>query len=60
MEATLISRKKILLITGITIGVYIFLKYLLPLVIPFLLAVILSKWILPIVKWLKKYYKIKC
>ena len=58
-EETLISRKKILLILGITAGVYIFLEYLLPLVIPFLLALILSRIISPIVRWLQRKYKIK-
>lgn len=59
MEETLISRKKILLILGITAGVYIFLKYLLPLVIPFLLALLLSRLVSPPAKWLQKRYKIK-
>ncbi|MBQ3515376.1 MAG: AI-2E family transporter [Lachnospiraceae bacterium] len=58
-EETLISRKKILLILGITAGVYIFLKYLLPLVVPFLLALILSRVMSPVVKWLQRKYKIK-
>lgn len=58
-EETLISRKKILLILGITAGVYIFLEYLLPLVIPFLFALILSRIISPIVRWLQRKYKIK-
>lgn len=59
MEETLISRKKIRLILGTTIGVYLFLKYLLPLVVPFLLALILSRMMTPIVKWLQRKYKIK-
>lgn len=58
-EETLISRKKLLLILGITAGVYIFFKYLLPLVIPFLFALILSRIMSPAVKWLQKKYKIK-
>lgn len=58
-EETLVSRKKVLLILGITAGVYFSLKYLLPLVIPFLFALILSRMMAPAVRWLRKKYNMK-
>lgn len=42
--------KKLLSLTGITITVYLVLRYLLPLVIPFIFSIILSKWLYPFVK----------
>lgn len=42
--------KKLLCLTGITIAVYLLFRYLLPLVIPFIFSIILSKWIYPYVR----------
>ncbi len=42
--------KKLLGLTGITIAVYLILRYLLPLVIPFIFSIILSRWLYPFVK----------
>lgn len=50
--------KRILCLTGITIGVYLIFKYLLPLVIPFLLAAILAELLYPAAIFIKKKIKI--
>lgn len=46
--------KKLIMITGIALGVYAGMKYLLPLVIPFFLALALAECIRPQVSWLQK------
>lgn len=46
--------KKLIMITGIALGVYAGMKYLLPLVIPFFLALALAEAIRPQVCWLQK------
>ncbi len=51
--------KKILLIVGVTGAVYLILKYLLPLVIPFLLAYGIALLLRPSAGWLAKRCRIK-
>lgn len=46
--------KKLLMTIGIALGVYAGLKYLLPLVIPFFIALGLSEFLRPRAKWLQK------
>lgn len=49
--------KKIILITGITGAVYGGFKYLLPLVIPFLLAYVTALWLRPSVRYFEQRFK---
>jgi undecaprenyl-diphosphatase len=46
--------KKILGITGITLAVYLSMKYLLPAVAPFLIAFLLARWIYPLADRMEK------
>ena len=46
--------KKILGITGITLAVYLGMKYLLPAVAPFFVAFLLARWIYPLASRLEK------
>lgn len=48
------KRKRILRLTGITIGVYLTFRYLLPVVIPFLLAAVLAYFLKKPYRWLHK------
>lgn len=50
--------KYILKVLGTTIGVYLMFKYIFPLIVPFVLAYLLSSCILPIAKWCENKYKI--
>lgn len=50
--------KRIIYLMGITLGVYLIFKYLLPLVIPFLLAAVLAGFLYPIAIYIKKKIKI--
>ncbi len=50
--------KRILYLSGIALGVYLIFKYLLPLVIPFLLAAVLAGFLNPIALYIKKKIKI--
>lgn len=54
-----INKKRIIRILGITVAVYIGMKYLLPLVIPFLIAAVLVKMIRPLIEKLHGSLKIK-
>lgn len=44
---------------GIIAGVYLGMKYLVPLVIPFLIAALLVCWLWPFLKWIKKHLHIR-
>lgn len=46
-------------ILGIALAVYLFLRFLLPLAIPFLLALLMAKWLYPIIEKLHKTLHIK-
>lgn len=48
--------KKLIMITGIALGVYAGLKYLLPLVIPFFIALGLAEAVRPWAEWLQKKF----
>lgn len=48
----------ILKVLGTTIGVYLIMRYIFPLVVPFIFAYFISSGILPIAKWLEKTCKI--
>lgn len=48
----------ILKILGTTIGVYLVIRYIFPLVAPFIFAYFISSCILPIAKWCEKKFKI--
>ncbi len=54
-----LDKKKLLRVTGITLAVYAGMKYLLPLVIPFLAAAILVKMVRPLLEKLHSALKIK-
>ena len=55
MWKTQIIWKKI----GITAGVYLGMKYLVPLLVPFFLAALLVCWCWPALKWLQRHFHIK-
>ena len=55
MWKTQIIWKKI----GITAGVYLGMKYLVPLLVPFFLAALLVCWCWPALKWLQRRFHIK-
>lgn len=44
---------------GIIAGVYLGMKYLVPLVIPFLIAGLLVCWLWPFLKWIKQHFHIR-
>ena len=44
---------------GIIVGVYLGMKYLVPLVIPFLLAALIVCWCWPVLRWLKRHLHIR-
>ena len=44
---------------GIIAGVYFVMKYLVPLVIPFLIAALLVCWLWPFLRWIKKHLHIR-
>lgn len=48
--------KKLMMITGIALGVYAGFKYLLPLVIPFFIALGLAEMLRPAALWLQKKF----
>ena len=50
--------KRILLITGITLGVYLIFRYLLPLVVPFIFAALLARCLYPVAIRLNSIFKI--
>jgi len=50
--------RRIMYLTGITLGVYLIIRYLLPLVIPFLLAIFMSALIHPLAVYLYRKLKI--
>lgn len=56
MPKTYINMLKIV---GITLAVYLGMKYILPAVIPFLFAWILVKMVLPMSRWLQRKFRIK-
>lgn len=56
MPKTYINMLKIV---GITLAVYLGMKYILPAVIPFLIAWLLVKMVLPTTRWLQKKFRIK-
>ena len=51
--------KRICYLIGITIGVYLSFRYLLPLVIPFFIAYLGANLISPIVGYMEKHWKVK-
>ena len=53
------KQRMALLVTGITAAVYISLKYILPLVIPFLLAWWVALLVRPASRWLHKKFWLK-
>lgn len=53
------KQKRALLVTGITGAVYLSFKYLLPLVIPFLISYLIALGIRPLARWLSKKLHIK-
>ena len=50
---------KVIKLSGISLAVFIALKYTLPVWIPFFIALLLARMILPWTKWIKKYFRLK-
>ena len=59
MDWKLTKRKKAtLVIIGVTIAVYLGMKYLLPFVIPFFIALFLARFMQPLIRKIRKKIKI--